>query len=119
MGEDSEIYLIDSYQESAYGLSNDTEMNPLTSTLPLKMGGRYPPKTRFSHLNDKTLLWSSSDEHFPAVKLLGYISRSQMWKFFRNRCIIDYFIVILVHPSRVLKNMFRYLKIEYLDNGNR
>ena len=49
--------------------------------------------------NDKSLRWSSSDRKLPATKLFAHMSGRHQWKFFRNRCIITLFTLILVHPS--------------------
>ena len=48
--------------------------------------------------NDKTLLWSFSDQKLPAAKLFAHMSGRHQWKNFRNRCIITLFTLILVHP---------------------
>ena len=46
--------------------------------------------------NDKTLLWSFSDQQFPESKLFAHTSGRH--EHFLNRCVITLFTLILVHP---------------------
>jgi len=76
-------------------------MSPPTWPLPLMWGSKTWKKRGkwvFPLSNDKTLLWSFSDQKLPAAKLFVHLSGRHWWRNFQNRCIITLFISISVHP---------------------